>query len=54
MPAFLKTLRVALADCSFVADGDMLMVNRRLYIPDYLNLRTRYVQQHHDTPLAGH
>jgi hypothetical protein len=54
VPAFLKTLRVAPADCSFVADGTMLMVNGRLYIPEYLNLRTRYVQQHHDPPLAGH
>jgi hypothetical protein len=32
----------------------MLIVNGRLYIPEYLNLRTRYVQQHHDPPLAGH
>ena len=52
VPQFMKTNRVEPADCSFVQG--MLMVNGRLYIPDYLNLRTRCIQEHHDTPVAGH
>jgi hypothetical protein len=55
VPSFLKSNRIAPSDCAFVgADQNMLIVNGRLYIPNYLNLRTRYIQEHHDTPLAGH
>jgi hypothetical protein len=48
----MKTNRVEPSDCAFVKG--MLMVNGRLYIPDFKNLRTRCIQEHHDQPLAGH
>jgi transposase InsO family protein/predicted aspartyl protease len=52
VPQFMKTNRIEPSDCAFVKG--MLMVNGRLYIPDYKNLRTRCIQEHHDQPLAGH
>ena len=52
VPQFMKTNRVEPSDCAFVKG--MLMVNGRLYIPDFKNLRTRCIQEHHDQSLAGH
>ena len=52
VPQFMKTNRVEPSDCSFVQG--MLMVNRKLFVPDYFNLRTRFIQEHHDSPIAGH
>ena len=52
VPQFMKTNRVEPSDCLFVQG--MLMVNRKLFVPDYFNLRTRFIQEHHDSPIAGH
>ena len=52
VPQFMKTNRIELSDYAFVKG--MLIVNGRLYIPFYKNLRTRCIQEHHDQPLAGH
>jgi hypothetical protein len=52
VPQFMKTNRVEPSDCAFVKG--MLMVNGRLYIPDFKNLRTRCIQEHYDQPLAGY
>ncbi|KAM0691543.1 hypothetical protein Q7P36_007742 [Cladosporium allicinum] len=52
VPQFMKTNCIEPSDCAFVKG--MLMVNGRLYILEYLNLRTRCIQEHHDQPLAGH
>jgi hypothetical protein len=52
VPPLLKTHWIAPSDCAFTQG--MLLVNSRLFIPDHHNLRTRYVREHHNTPLAGH
>jgi hypothetical protein len=39
VPQFMRTNRIEPSDCTFVKG--MLMVDGRLYIPDYLNLRTK-------------
>jgi hypothetical protein len=54
IPSLLKSQRIKPSDCTFVGPENMLIVHGRLYIPDHLNLRTRYIQEYHDTPLAGH
>lgn len=44
--------KITLAECGM--DGDRLTYRNRLYVPEYDPLRLRLIQQHHDTPAAGH
>jgi hypothetical protein len=44
---------LSLAECSENADGRLLFRNL-LYVPNYMPLKLRIIQDHHNSPVAGH
>jgi cell division septation protein DedD len=41
-----------LAQCE--AKGELLYYHDKIYVPEYEDLRTKVIRQHHDNPSAGH
>ena len=51
LPATIRRNRISASDCE-VRDNKLLL-NGRLYVPPYKNLRMRIIQRFHDDPLSG-